>query len=126
MACSREIRKVAAGAVAAALLAAPAPGAQEPDNFLRGDVSLDGSVNITDAIIILNCQFFAIGCFFACEDAGDVDDNGAINITDAVLLLSALFLEERIVPPPGVEECGADPTPDFMMDCAYDACPAGP
>jgi hypothetical protein len=120
-------RRTAAAALAmAALLAAAPAGAQEPDPFLRGDFSLDGRVDITDAIVILTCHFFAIDCFPPCEDTGDADDNGAVNITDAILLLNALFLGERVIPPPGPEGCGPDPTPDPMPDCAYDACPSRP
>ena len=118
-------RRIATAALAiAALLAAAPAGAQEPDPFLRGDVGVDGNVNISDAIEILYCQFLFIGCSFPCDDAGDADDNGAVNITDALFILRALFLDETVIPPPGFEECGPDPTPDVMVNCAYDACPS--
>ena len=49
---------------------------------------------------------------------------GSVNVADAVFLLSALFVSgSASPPPPGVFDCGPDPTDD-TFDCAeYLACP---
>jgi hypothetical protein len=57
--------------------------------FLRGDMTRDGSLNVTDAIAILRHLFQ--GAPAPCADAGDADDNEALNLTDAIYVLEYLF-----------------------------------
>ncbi len=79
--------------------------------FRRGDVSGEGRVNITDAILVLRYLFSAGEV--ACLDASDVDDDGAITITDPILLLAWLFQGgDALAQPFG--EPGPDPTPDGL------------
>jgi hypothetical protein len=88
----------------------------DPGGFRRGDSDTNGAVNITDAVRILNVLFLGIGTM-TCDDASDSDDNGAVNITDAVRILNVLFLGIGVIPSPGNEACGPDPSDD-ALECA--------
>ena len=88
--------------------------------FRRGDADVNGAVNITDAVRVLNVLFLGIG-EITCSDAADSDDNGAVNITDAVRILNVLFLGIGEIPLPGISECGGDPTDDALETCVYGA-----
>jgi hypothetical protein len=72
------------------------PGARP---FIRGDVTGEEIVNLTDAIVILNYLFLG-GAAPDCQDAADVDDTGEANITDAIYLLNHLFLGGPSLAPP--------------------------
>ncbi len=90
--------------------------------FLRGDVTDDGKLDITDPIQLLTLQFLG-DVEVLCMDAGDFDDNGKIEITDPIASLSHQFLGTAGPPAPGGEDCGEDPTPDDL-DCLFFAqCP---
>jgi hypothetical protein len=95
-----------------------------PELFRRGDVNVDGGVNIADAIRLLNALFVPGSPQPDCYDSADVNDDGGNNVADAVYLLNALFVPGSDNPPaPGALECGVDPTDD-AFDCAlYLACP---
>lgn len=84
-----------------------------PDPFLRGDVSGNGSIDITDVIRILN-HLFAGSPNPVCEDAADIDDDGRIVISDAIQLLGHLF-NSGVAPSPPHPEPGIDPTPDGLQ-----------
>lgn len=86
-----------------------------PPRFRRGEAVQDGSVNLTDAVAILNYLFLA-GAVPGCLDSADTDDNGSVNLTDAIAILNYLFLAGGPPAPPGLE-CGEDPTEDDL-DCA--------
>jgi thioredoxin reductase (NADPH) len=86
--------------------------------FRRGDSDTNGAVNITDAVRILNVLFLGIGSI-TCDDAADSDDNGSVNITDAVRILNVLFLGIGVIPSPGSDTCGADPSDDALNPCVY-------
>ncbi len=77
--------------------------------FLRGEVNGDDSVNLADAVAILE-YLFGDGRL-ACEDAADVDDTGRVNITDPIYLLLHLFADGP-EPPSPFSEPGLDPTED--------------
>jgi hypothetical protein len=113
--------------IAAAILAGfPGGGGEQ---FFRGELNGDGSVNIADAIALLANLFPQPGNGpgpITCDDAADCNDDGAKNIADAVFLLSTLF------PPPGGPlptlpapngSCGEDPTADGLDCPAFPACP---
>ena len=59
--------------------------------FIRGDVEVDATINLSDAVRILGFLFLG-GDLLECEDAADIDDDGDVNINDAIRLLNFLFL----------------------------------
>ena len=96
---------------------APEPGAI----FLRGDADSDLSVELTDAILVLNYLFLA-GRAPGCMDSADMDDNSAIDLSDAIYVLNYLFLGGRLPPAP-FPGCGEDSSAD-ELDCeSYPDCP---
>ncbi len=82
--------------------------------FLRGDSSMDGKRNLSDAVLLLRYLFS--GGALRCLDAGDFDDNGKVQINDPVGLLSWLF-GTGAPPAPPAELPGTDPTTDGLS-CA--------
>ncbi len=90
--------------------------------FVRGDSSLDGAVDLADAVAILGYLF--TGPFEnPCPKTMDNNDDGRINIADAVFLLGYLFGGGE-QPAPPFPSCGPDPTPGgFIPLCAsYPPC----
>jgi hypothetical protein len=87
--------------------------------FRRGDVDGNGAVDLTDAIGLLGNLFLGEGSP-GCADAEDADDSGGLDLTDAIGILGYLFLGTGVLPPPGAESCGEDPTADALPGCAYD------
>jgi hypothetical protein len=104
-----QSRTLLAWLVACFLLPAPAAA-----DFLRGDSSLDGKVDLTDAIVTL--RFLLLGGSLVCDDAADASDDGTLNLEDAIDVLNALF-RGGILPSPGAFVPGADPTCD-RLGCA--------
>jgi hypothetical protein len=92
-------------------ITAVACGQLDQVKFKRGDPNGDGSINITDPIVILR-RLFQSGVL-PCEDAADFDDNGQVEITDVIGVLSWLFLKGDRPPPPFPQK-GVDPTPDRL------------
>ncbi len=90
--------------------------------FRRGDCNDDGTVNISDAVFSLGSLFLAAGDP-ACDDACDSNDDGTVDISDAINTLGVLFLGSGVVPPPGMTECGVDPTDDEVGCDAVERCP---
>jgi hypothetical protein len=83
--------------------------------FLRGDVTIDESVDVSDAIAILDYRFRGrrqLGCL----DAADTNDDEQVDISDAIYLLGFLFAGTS-PPPPPTPGIGADPTDD-ELGCA--------
>ena len=77
--------------------------------------------------IILLAGMFGAGSAMAGGHAGggatvDTSDNGEVNIVDAVMTLDTLFIGKAVVPAPGMDECGVDPTKDALGCAAYEAC----
>ncbi len=85
-------------------------GEPPPASFKRGDSNRDGTVNIADAVYVLQ-NLFAAGPAILCMDAADSNDDESVNIADAVYVLQNLFAAGPAIPAPGVEVCGPDPTP---------------
>ncbi|MCZ6794156.1 MAG: thrombospondin type 3 repeat-containing protein [Planctomycetota bacterium] len=93
--------------------------------LVRGDADANGTINLTDGIVILN--FLFLGAVAPnCLDAADTDDDGGErpSLTDAVIVFSWLFSggdapRDPTPSAPGyaVEDCGPDATED-RMDCA--------
>ena len=93
-----------------------------PDKpFQRGDANVDGDLDLSDGVVILNSLFLG-GPEPECLDAADTDDSGTVQITDAVVLFNYLFLDAA---PPSApfEECGPDPTDEDLLHCPSYPCP---
>ena len=89
--------------------------------FRRGDADSDLSVELTDAVFVLNYLFLA-GQAPGCMDSADMDDNSAIELSDAIYVLNYLFLGGRLPPAP-FPDCGEDSSAD-ELDCeSYPDCP---
>ncbi len=88
--------------------------------FKRGDANVDGSVNIADAVTVLN-YFFAGGADFECFDSGDANDDGSVNIADAVAVLGYVFGGLGPLDAP-FDVCGEDPTEDSLDCVSYPPC----
>ena len=76
--------------------------------FLRGDFNMDGQVDISDAVSLL--QHLYLGNAGTCLDAGDVNNNEVLDITDAIRILAFLFQQgqapESPFPKPGFDPDG--------------------
>lgn len=80
--------------------------------FIRGDVTADGAINMTDAISILSFLFLG-GEAPTCFDAADADNNGIVQLTDGIYTLNFLFAGGAPPPAPW-PGCGEDPTADDL------------
>ncbi len=91
------------------------PPAQLPTFFLRGDVDRNGSIEITDAVKLLNFLFLG-GPPPTCPDAADFNDHGAVDISGAIGILNFLFLGGA-PPRPPFPNLGVDPIDDNLGPC---------
>ncbi|MGE4619099.1 MAG: hypothetical protein AAEJ04_04740, partial [Planctomycetota bacterium] len=88
--------------------------------FVRGDVNDDSTINLADAIALLEILF--LGGVIDCQDASDTNDDEQVNIADAIYLLGYLFTSGDAPPPPTDGVCGADPA-GTALDCQeYNSC----
>ncbi len=85
-------------------------------DFQRGDSNSDGMVDLSDAMHIIDYQFFG-GDAPACSDAADSNDDEKINIADVVHVISVLHRGLAPVAP-GLD-CGTDD------DSTAESCPPG-
>jgi hypothetical protein len=112
------------GSWRASAAAGGSPGAVErvdpPESrFRRGDPNSDGTIDLADALAVLNHLFLG-GGEPACRAAGDLNGDGSLVLDDAVFLLRRLFLGDQTpVPFPGFEECGPVPA----ASCRTSNCP---
>lgn len=95
-------------------LAAVSPRNDPVPQFVRGDASADGRLDLSDPVTCLGYLFLGRPVT-TCLDAFDADDSGGLNISDAVYLLNFLFGGGR-VPPAPYPDAGLDPTRD-SIDC---------
>lgn len=79
--------------------------------FKRGDANSDSGVDISDGVFTFN-YLFTGGDRPHCIDAADSNDDGSVDISDGIYSLNWLFGGGPVIPPPGAEICGPDPTPD--------------
>ena len=91
-------------------------GEPSPLRFRRGDADLDSTVNLTDAVVILE-RLYLGGNPLSCPDSADINDDGSINLSDAVAILLYMFQGGRPPVPPGPESCGPDPRSDELLPC---------
>lgn len=94
---------------------------QDGDFFVRGDSSADGSIDISDPIVLLGFLYLGSPETLPCEKSADVDDSGELDISDAVLILGHLFLDQK-PPSEPFPACGADPTEDFLTCDSFPPC----
>ncbi|MEC9476696.1 MAG: hypothetical protein VX764_06640 [Planctomycetota bacterium] len=88
--------------------------------FRRGEANGDGIFDIADAAITF--ERVLLGGIVKCLDAADADDDGRVDIADGVWMLNYLFNEGEVLPAPGPQVCGPDPTADGL-DCSEYDCP---
>jgi len=107
---SYAVRPVRDGLTGTASSCVVVIGAPPQVPFIRGDGNLDGSVNISDAISILD-RLFGSSPPSTCPDAADSNDDGTVNIADPIHLLAYLFSGG---PPPSAPfpAAGPDSTAD--------------
>ena len=87
-----------------------------PADFRRGDVNVDGKIDVADAISVLS-YLFGGGAAPSCLDAADANDDGGLNVADAISVLGHLFANTGPLPPP-FAECGPDPaTEGNVLGC---------
>ncbi len=88
--------------------------------FVRGDGNVDGGVDISDSIHILQ-GLFTGGAVIDCLDSADFNDDSSVDISDAISILNYLFLGgvEPWAPFPG---CGADSSDDSLECVSYPPC----
>lgn len=85
--------------------------------FVRGDCNDDGTVDISDAIFLIQSLFDAPPPIPACEAACDANADDARDIADATVLLAFLF--QPLSPLPGPSTC--QPTPS-LLPCVSSLC----
>ena len=82
--------------------------------FIRGDASMDGSVNVSDAVRVIFHLFR--GAALPCEDAADATDDERIDLSDVLRLLDHLFRAGPPLPAP-YPLPGPDPTGPAFLGC---------
>lgn len=88
--------------------------------FLRGDASNDGQLDMADAIISLESVF--LGVPIACKDAADWNDDGQHDISDPIATLSYIF-GSGTAPAAPYPLCGTDPVFDALGCETSTICP---
>ncbi|MEE2856102.1 MAG: hypothetical protein VX949_01770 [Planctomycetota bacterium] len=89
--------------------------------FMRGDSNSDTTVDIADAVTVLD-YLFSAGIAPGCFDASDANDDESVDVADAVQILDLLFSSGGPLPAPGADGCGIDPT-SGSLDCQQGICP---
>ena len=92
--------------------------------FRRGDGNGDGTVDITDGVVLLGALFQG-GEAPGCSDAADTNDDGTMDIADPIFIFQYLFVGGIAPPAPGANDCGSDPTDDGLDCQSYASCPGG-
>jgi len=88
--------------------------------FRCGDAKEDGTLNMTDALIVLR-HLFVTGDPLPCRKAVDANDDVRVDVSEAIAVLRFLFLGGD-GPPAPFPDCGQDPTPDFLECAGYGGC----
>ncbi len=89
-------------------------------HFTRGDVSADGSIDITDSTVLLN-YLYDDGEEPVCLDACDYNDDGTLSVLDVIMILQGAFNGGN---PPAAPypEFEADPTLDLLSCKPFELC----
>ena len=105
----------------------PVPDRSEPIDvggqpfFVRGDVNVNGDLDISDASVVFNWLFLG-SADPACVKSSDANDDSSVDITDGIYLLSFLFLGGP-QPPAPFPGCGVDPSADGLSCDRFTLCP---
>ncbi|MFN0057143.1 MAG: dockerin type I repeat-containing protein, partial [Planctomycetota bacterium] len=94
--------------------------------FRRGEVNMDGLVNIADGIFVLSWLFGVGSPAPVCFDAADANDDGLVDIADPIGLLTVLFISGSPPIPAPSAACGADTTLDALPCPDTGACAGFP
>jgi hypothetical protein len=90
------------------------PAAAAHAQFRRGDANGDGRLTLSDPVAMLDVIFRGEH-ELSCNRAADVNDDGVLDISDAIASLIYQFAGRGFsIPPPGVWDCGHDPSPDAL------------
>ncbi len=87
--------------------------------FVRGDVEVNGMLQLGDALSLLG-YLFRRGAAPECVKTADVDDDGRVTVSDGVKILLHLFAGGAA--PVAPLSCGTDPTPDALSCQFYSGC----
>lgn len=99
-------------------------GAYIASPFRRGDINSDDSVNLADAVYLLESLFVPGSPMVDCRDAADCNDDEGVNLADAIYLLTHLFVPGSPNLPEPEGSCGEDPTEAALLTCDESAnCP---
>lgn len=87
-------------------------------DFIRGDANDDGTVDLTDAVSLL--EFLFLGTReLNCRDAGNSNGDGDVDVTDGINILNKLFVGTGEIPAP-YPGCGEA----NLLGCdKYENCP---
>jgi hypothetical protein len=97
----------------------------EGEPFVRGDVTQDRQLTVSDAVAVAKAVFNVgakLPLIRDCRDAADANDDGIVDTSDAFYILAYLFEFGPPLPAPA-STCGPDPTPDTLRCLAYPPCP---
>ena len=108
---------LAATGVSGSLTLTPYEGSQ----FVRGDVTGDGALDLADGIGVL--MFLFLNSSTTCSNALDADDTGNVSISDAVRILCAVFCLDSPPPADPFPGCGIDLTEDDLSCEEHSGCP---
>lgn len=89
--------------------------------FIRGDTNGDGTVSVTDAIVLLG-NLFGIVPDGDCPRSGDVNLTGDRDLSDAIVLLDSIVGGGPPVPPP-YPNCGVSAVTSLLPCQPSTACP---
>ena len=90
--------------------------------FIRGDGNDDGTLNLADAIFLIN-YFFDDGLASGCSSAADANSDFTVDLGDVIYLINHQFLDGDAPGSPW-PSCGADPAGESGIDCdSYTNCP---
>jgi len=92
-------------------------GSLPDSNFTRGDINSDNSINLVDAVLLLEALFTPGAEPLNCRDAADGNDDEGVNLADAIFILSYLFIPGSPAIPDPTTFCGPDPTSPTLLDC---------
>lgn len=90
-------------------------GSRKLAGFIRGDVNMDGGLDISDPAALLDYVFLG-GPAPRCREAADSNRDARIDISDAVYVLNYLFAGGPPPPPPNA------PSEEYesgLLDCKY-------
>ena len=89
--------------------------------FRRGDANSSGTLDLTDAVALLEF-LFRKGPAPMCRKSADANDDGRVNLLDAVTIYRTLFQGDSIPGPR--RRCGGDATPDGLECQSFSGCTA--